>query len=420
RRTIDDIRQGKTDSVESNELIDSLETALENAMKSLKIPDYIKPIPDLTSGNIFTPHVKAAEDTLPDLGLLSDSLEYYRDTPVSSDDDYPDKEQAGESFNADLSHMTEEAQKAENPGDMVSDTFAERPSADDITTDVRQAIRTENISKIETGQMVVRGLMIFNVNFAYNTAISRISALIAGGKNISEEALESAVNLVKSELNNIIGENREQFLNILLNTSAEDIFNVFEAWRDDIGNLNEHEFTRNDLEDFLTRLGYELDIKPVEPDASPDPSSAPSASPSASTIPLTPSPTPLPVITPTPGGSSDGPYESYDVFNIAATYDTMMNLSNTLSTENLLYIIYGWSDPVEYSSYNKEGKTDGNGKVTGWKYLDSSGKPVGWEVTSYGETLEFKYHFPAGMESSMKVIRYGTLEQSRFFQVETE
>ena len=420
RRTIDDIRQGKTDSVESNEMIDALEAAVDNAMKSLKMPDYIKPIPDLTSGNIFTPHVKAAEDTLPDLGLLSDSLEYYRDTPVSSDDDYPDKEQAGESFNADLSHMTEEAQKAENPGDLVSDTFAERPSADDITTDVRQAIRTENISKIETGQMVVRGLMILNVNFAYNTAVSRISALIAGGRNISPEALENAVNLVKTELNDIIGENREEFLNILLNTSAEGIFNVFEEWRDGIGNLSEHDFTRDDLENFLTRLGYQLDIKPSESDASLAPSSSPSASPSVSSVSPSASPTPTPAATPVTDDPDEGNFSSYDVFNIAATYDTMMNLSNTLSTENLLYIIYGWSDPVDYSSYNEENKTDGNGKVTGWKYLDSSGKPVGWEAASYGETIEFKYHFPAGMESSMKVIRYGTLEQSWFFQVETE
>lgn len=417
-QTIEDIRQGKTDSNESDAIIETFDNAIKDAIKSLVAPENLKPIPEISSGNLFITHVMAEENQLPDLGLLSDSMEYYRDAPIKDSTDYPSEEQAEENFATDLADKTDRASESSNPGEIVSESFTEASPSTDMATDVRAINRISSIDRIELGQMAVSGLMIINVNFAYSSAVSRISSLIAGGKNISQEASENAINLIKTELNDLIGENREKFLNALLRHSAEEIFNIFEAWRDDIGNLNEHEFTRSDLENFLVRLGYNVDVPETKPDVTPIPTTT--AQPSASMVPPSPSPTQTPLETDSPGDSEENPDESYDVFNIAATYDTMMNLSNTLSNENLLYIIYGWTDPVEYSSYSREDKTDGSGGITGWKYLDSSGKPVGWEATSYGETLEFRYHFPADMDSSMKVIRYGTLEQSRFFQVETE
>ncbi|MBN2883798.1 MAG: hypothetical protein JXN10_09735, partial [Clostridia bacterium] len=419
-QTIEDIRQGKTDSNEPDSTIEFLDKAIKDAIKSLEAPENLKPIPDISAGNLFITHVMAEENQLPDLGLLSDSMEYYRDAPIEDSTNYPTEDQAEENFAIDLADKTNMASESSNPGAIVSESFAEAVPATDITTDIRATNRIRSIGIIKLGQLAVRGAMLWDINDAYSMAVSRISSLIAGGRNISQEASENAINLIKTELNDLIGESREDFLNALLRHSAEETFQIFEAWRDDIGNLNEHEFTREDLENFLVRLGYEVDVPETKPDDAPTATSTPTAHPSASTIPPAPSPTPTPAETDSPDDPEEYPDESYAVFNIAATYDTLMNLSNRLTNENILSIIYGWADPIDYQSLQREDKPDGEGGIRGWRYLDSSGSPYGWEVTGYSENIEYIYHFPKNMESSMKIIRYGNLEESAFFQIETE
>jgi len=416
-QTLVEIKAGSTKSTVSQETISELETAIRDLRESTYEFPGLLPLHENKDGSLFLSTIKAAEeDLIPDFGLLSDSLEFYR----AASDSNPQNEFSEDEYIDDIKSISAKVTNASDLGDIVAETGAVTKPPGEITT---SATREDNIGRISDGQMVVSGISFLSSDRAYSIAIDKIAELIANGKNISPEAKENAINRVRNELNDIIGGNKDDFLDVLLNQSAEEIYGTFEVWRDDIVDLSTHDFTRDDIETFLLLLGYGIEIEEI---TATEETISPSASPSST---ATPSPTPssiapgnTPSVNPNPSASQEPAedVETYDVFNIAATYNTMMNISNNLSNGNILSIIYNWSDPVDYSSLEREDKPDGDGGIRGWKYTDNESISLGWEVTQYGDSVEYIYHFPKEMDSTMKIIRKGTLESSYFYQIETE
>lgn len=425
--SIDLIKSGKSEAEVSPADLSKLETLYTEALGSIKKPNSLKPIPDKKESFSIFRKISAA-DSEPDYGYQSIvmMMEYYLNYPVI------------EMYLSTLPEISEEAiiqnisenQKNISNNPSLMNTFTEKAPEPSIKLSVdadlsnekakEEAEKRENIIKnIGRAQSLISGISFLNESAAYNTAISQIASLIANGNNkLSEADTNQIIETIKANLGELIGDNRTDFINLIVTESAENIYSTFEIWRDNIKNIKEHVFTQDDLRDLLTIMGVTL----TEITDNPEPSA--SFVPPSGTVPV-PTQTTVPQNTESPvepniPSDSTETTDNFDIAHITGFWQTIRELDITLDNSSILYTIYGWTDLLDYSMYKKEESKDDNGNLKVLRYLDANNKPVGWETRVYSESIEYTYRFPDDNEHSIWIIRYGSFDSSNIYEVRTE
>jgi len=131
------------------------------------------------------------------------------------------------------------------------------------------AARESLLDRITVGQDILRGLSWVNPDFAYSEMISRLTALIAERSDLSASQIKNIQALIQKDLTELVGDQKEELINRLLNTSAEDILNQFDDWKKNTDHFQTLDLTRNDLIRLLNTIGFDVPV------AQPDPSPAP-------------------------------------------------------------------------------------------------------------------------------------------------
>jgi len=348
---------------------------IQNRRNDSKEPDVMKDIPtDLSTESFSILHHVDAMD--PDLATITSAVvplykmikEIYKDKQPATAPSVP-------AYN--------ESEAPLKPHKIIPSNDAANLAAD--STDAVTG-RDAAVAKIKLGQNAVSFLgFLSSTDDKYNMIVAQITNMISTGRNnLSDEKRQAAVELIKSNINELIGDNRESFVNKITNESAEKIYDTFMDWKKDIGSLKTHDFTIDDLRNLLNGFGIEVSIPDEKTSSSEDEDNE---NPSGSVSNGTPS-------------SDDYAYPG-----IIIPYEEMKAIDQSTSTNEILALILGWNDPVDYSSLEKKEFLDDNGNVEHEYYVQENSIPLGWDITYRTDADFYEYRFPEGMNRSMRIIR---------------
>lgn len=133
------------------------------------------------------------------------------------------------------------------------------------------AAREALIDKIGTAQDILRGLSWVNPDFAYSEMISRLSELITERSNLADGQIKNIRMLIQEDLTELVGDQKEELINRLVNTSAEDVLNQFDDWKQNTDHFQTLDLTRNDLIRLLNNFGFDVPVAQPEPLPAPIP-----------------------------------------------------------------------------------------------------------------------------------------------------
>lgn len=251
------------------------------------------------------------------------------------------------------------------------------------------------------------------VNAQYAQIVNHLTEKLTNvNENITNEKKDNIKNLLENELATLLDGEKDNFVDRILNTNAEELIDTYNMWIENSDNSKDLNFNKDDLINLLVILG--IDIEQFD---SPDTVPSPQPSPSSSQVASSPTPTPTPSSLPT--NQPEVP-EVFDVSHIVASYDLIRRISVNESNERILEIIYGWVDPINYNNYRKEENKDSSSNINRITYFDSDNKKIGWQVKIYSSSIEYSYYFPGNSDLEMTIIRNGTYDNSYFYQVKTE
>ncbi|MDD2533097.1 MAG: hypothetical protein PHC86_00135 [Eubacteriales bacterium] len=118
--------------------------------------------------------------------------------------------------------------------------------------------RTELIQNISNGQSLLEGLYLINEDFAYSQMINQLTEMITDKTNLDPERLQSINQLLNQDLEASLGDRKGELISRLIDTSAEDILDQFNGWRQDTENFQSTQFDHDDLIRLLSRFGLVL------------------------------------------------------------------------------------------------------------------------------------------------------------------
>ncbi|MCD6322172.1 MAG: toxin-antitoxin system YwqK family antitoxin, partial [Clostridiales bacterium] len=380
------VKLANPSSADNSEIAD-LEKYIESLRTSSEEPPVMKPVPeDSSEGHLsFTRSVSAMD---PQAWILVDAtLPLYEMVSIIYKDksvDLPPTNQTG--------NVTE-SKPAEigAPSTLSSVVLSEDAGYMVKISEDSARKRADAISKINLGQSAISFLgFMSTTDDKYNMILNQVTGLIANGKNsMSEEKRLKAVTLIKDNINELIGENREAFVNRLTSESAEKIYDTFIEWKSKIKNLEDHDFTLDDMKVLLTRFGIEVKEPVVQP---------PTDSSSVSQQPTNIVSGKLPTA------------DDYTYPQILLKYESLLEIDQNAENETILSTILGWTDPLDYSAFEKKKIYDDSGSLTKeyYYYISDSNKetPIGWDIQYNENQTYYVYRFPEGVDRSLSVFRY--------------
>lgn len=253
------------------------------------------------------------------------------------------------------------------------------------TNAVNQAI----IDKISAGQSMMSWLSSKpDLQFAGILTIMT-QALLSKKDKLDPIQYAAISNLINNDLEQVLGDKKYDFLNIIINANANQLLEVFNNWKDKTGNLRGLNFNRQELIGLLNMFGLNIEEVKVE---------MPSVAPT----------TPVPVVIDPQQNTG------YDITHIKATLSEINNLNPSMGNNELLGVLFGWNDDVNYSEYSKivdSGVWD--------YYVDSENKKAGWAERSNNVGYAYIYHFPNEPDKHIEIKRGLEGEDSDTFSITT-
>lgn len=404
---------------EPGQALTDLKEMYEESMESRQRPSILKQIPEKKSSLSLARKVYAETD-IAEFGSFIGFLEYYTTIGLPDADNQPQPKINEENFSEKVNKEKEEVKNI--PKKMTANADANSDSVYSPSKDAKNAAQTatENANlrsirmlAIKAGQKTIQGFNIVSTNLAYSTAIKILSGLIANGKTMSEDEKQAAVALIKNSMTDLIGSDKESFVNLIVSTNAEDIYSTFEEWRDDIGNLEGYTFTKDDLVSLLEKMG--MDVKNPDtvvaqvPDSSPSPTNQNTTPPNVS---ATTAPIPSQTAEPTSQPTDTEIVDNYGVAEITILWQTLKEFNRFIGNAEAMYMLFGWTDLLDYSQYEKKEITNKDGELTRIQYLMNSSDRVGWQTSFYDTYIEYDYKFPDSNDAGITIYRAGTPEKS--------
>ena len=438
----------------SDDALAELEEVYSNALKATAKPPLLVPVPDKQSFSLAR-RVSAESETPPlaqAILVLSKDIDNSHENSVSSvsvDEFKAAAEQSAAETQSDYDSQMKAVTKQHAGAAKLSDDAKNANDAADIAAKKR-AEAIKNISNLQTGLSISGAIT--GPEFSYSAAVYAITKFMQmsrpellsdaekdqlreDGKTESDiqkideqtiktqELLSQAVTLINTELNALIGDNVKQFFTLLTTKAAEEFYNDFQEWKEEIGELTSDNFTKDNLENLLIKMGADFiksdeDIDVKIPDSIPStdttaPSASAGESPSVSETPIESTEPNLPT-------ESNETTDNFGIARITGNWQTIREIDPSLDNASIIYTIYGWSDLLDYSEYEKKEISNKDGELTRIQYMDANNKVVGWEIRFYDERIEYSYHFPDDKDHDFEITRLGTVEKNYLYQIQTE
>ena len=251
------------------------------------------------------------------------------------------------------------------------------------------AVNQDIIDKISAGQLMISCLS-YNPNLQFASILTIMSQALLSKKDKLDPTLYAAIsNLINNDLEEVLGDKKNDFINIIINANVNQLLEVFNNWKDKTGNLRDLNFNRAELISLLNMFGLNIDEVKVE-------------------TPIVASTTPVQVVVDPQQNTQ------YDITHIKATLDEINNLNPSMGNDELLGVLFGWNDDVNYSEYSKvvdSGVWD--------YYADSENNKAGWAERSNNVGYAYIYHFPNDSEKYIEIKRGLQGENSDAYSITT-
>lgn len=108
-----------------------------------------------------------------------------------------------------------------------------------------------------------------------------------------------------------------------------------------------------------------------------------------------------------------------EITKVIAPYDVIETINSYESNEDILMILFGWADELDYSQYIKvESKDKGYKEV---QYMDKEQTTkFGWSVKEINNTAEYTYHFLDDKEKEIIINRDNLSGKSNIVSISTQ
>jgi len=439
-KKIMELKSGKLKTSATPNEIAELEAMYDEAAYSIKKPSVLKQIPEVKAPFTLIRKVSAEKEFPTGFLLVASMLEFYTKLNIyemSLEAVPPDNEEIIDNqlneitkeikqspqkaetnitstpkpatekskdatlFASTVNYLTE---KAENTVAYVKDTVKE--TALDLGFDVSIIVKY--------AQSYIRKTY-GDTDSRYAAIIDKLAGHLAGNKNVKDTGQKNYVlNLINVELENMLGGNKEYFVNYILYSNADDLVDTFNIWKNNLTDGDKHVYTQADLIDLLGIMGIEVDEDIAQQALAETPSPTKTPSPSATEIPASSSPNPDETNEPTDPIETE---DNFGIVHIKATWQTMREIDPTSSNESILAIIYGWGDMLDYENYEKTETKYEDGSLKTVYYTDRNHYRVGWE-SSYGDTYNlFTYRFENDTDREIVITRSKTAESDYIYNL---
>ncbi|MDM8533176.1 hypothetical protein QUF55_00610 [Clostridiaceae bacterium HSG29] len=253
----------------------------------------------------------------------------------------------------------------------------------------RNARNQEIIKKISDGQSAMGWLSAApDLQFAGILGIMS-SALLSKKDKLNPTQYEAISNLITKDLEQVLGDKKGDFLNIIINTNANQLLEVFNKWKDKTDNLKNLNFNKQELIGFLNMLGLNIEQVKVE------------------TQPVAPTTTPAVDV------AAPSQNMKYDITQIKATRSEINNIDPSMGNDEILGALFGWKDDVSYSGYKK---VEDSGV---WDhYVDSENNKIGWAERSNNSGYAYIYYFPNDLPYHIEIKRGLEGEKSDIYSID--
>ncbi|MBN2559078.1 MAG: toxin-antitoxin system YwqK family antitoxin [Clostridia bacterium] len=422
-RLLENLKSMDGDSLSSDEIA-LCESLIEQIKATQIIPLTLVPVPEARKGFSLLGKVMAEEQGLSFLGA---GIAVADATGDINKDKFSSGENAAlDDFSAALSDIKDGIAQDGLP---YNANPAVEPSAafelsDDSTVMAAAQAEAENkrallLEAIQNGQNV---LFFVPTDTAKYYLIQKLllAQLDKNKDKFSAGQVAEITDLIQNDLEVTLGDSKGRFINAIVSTKADELIDTFNGWKNSIDTLNGRSFEKEDLIGLLNAFGIEVTDDKNESEASgPSPSS--SSSPPATHVPgSSVSSAPGASSEPTPSMEPSEDAGNTDISHIYGFYQTILEIDAGMENADIIKLIYGWTDLLDYGDFKKEESKDSEGRLTGIRYLDENNDPVGWETRIYTDTIEYTYRFPGDRDRGIFAIRYGSYENSILFEVRTE
>ncbi|MFO7612472.1 MAG: toxin-antitoxin system YwqK family antitoxin [Clostridia bacterium] len=422
-RLLKKLKSMDADSPASDEIA-LYESLFEQIKTTQTIPLTLVPVPEARNTFSLVRKVMAEEQGLSFLGAgiaVTDAVSDIKDEKVDSDGNPTIDDFGGSLSDIKDGIVQDDEPDSTDPGNEQARAFAlsNDSSAMAAAQDEVENKRTLLLEAIKNGQNVLFFVPTDTAKY-YLIKNLLLAQLDKNKDRFSAGQLAEITNLIQNDLEEVLGGSKSKFINAIVNTKAEELIETFNGWKNSIDTLKGRSFEKEDLIRLLNAFGIlVVDDKSETEAAGPSPSSS-----SPSDVANTPGPS----ASPAPGASSEPttptePSEdagNTDISHIYGFYQTIMEIDAGMDNADIIKLIYGWTDLLDYGNYRKEEMKDSGGRLTGIRYLDENNVPVGWETRIYTDTIEYTYRFPGDRDRGIWAIRYGSYESSLLFEVRTE
>ena len=270
--------------------------------------------------------------------------------------------------------------------------------AEDVKRDAVNLLVTRMQNQIKTSSG--------SVDVQFSQIIKILAGHIKSDQKFQDpQKQQELIALVSSEIETMLGDQKGEFVNRILNSSADELVRTFSDWKDKNKDTNTLDINKDTLVSLLTHFGFEIrEPKPQETSGQMMESSAkPSLTTTTVSLPET----------------SKDTYDDKDHKDliISASYDLIKRISPTEDNARIMMLIYGWQDPLDYSHFRKQETKDKNGDLTGIAYFDDKDKNIGWQVQIGKDNTYYRYHFPDDKSTYIEISRIGTYPGTLFGKV---
>lgn len=256
------------------------------------------------------------------------------------------------------------------------------------------------IGAVAFGQADVKS--VDGVDARYDKISQLIIKAVKKSSKIPEgEELDKFKDKVNNDFVTMLGDNKSAFVDKIISMEVNELIDMFNAWKDNTNNFDLSSFDDGNLLALADYMGIDLpginvaveEGETIEPekDVSEDKPSGPRVDEVIKEDDYIEGPT--------------------DHVHIIASFDDLKAIDENKNNAELLKLIYGWEDPIDYTQFTLQKEEIESDQMTS-RYVDGDGVVIGWEMIYRGDYLNYTYHFPDPSMGTIVIDRNGSPDSS--------
>jgi len=112
--------------------------------------------------------------------------------------------------------------------------------------------------------------------------------------------------------------------------------------------------------------------------------------------------------------------DNSDITTVIASYDVINSITGYESNEDILKILFGWEDKIDYSQFIKVENVDSNGIIEIQYMNNDKTTHYGWEIKKDDTSAIYTYEFPGDKEKQIIIHRDNINEDNNILIIKTQ